>query len=177
MTFSEREFRNALGLFATGVAVVTTTAPDGARVGATISSFNSVSLSPPLVLLSVARSAKAFDVWSAADAYTVNLLKEGQEDLSNRFARSLGDKWAGLRPEERDGFLHLPGALAAFACESYARYDGGDHLILVGRVRAFEVTSDAEPRPLVFYKGGYRRLETDRVIDTPQDLDLLLHGW
>ncbi len=161
MEFTDREFRNALGLFPTGVAIVTTIAPDGTKVGMTVSSFNSVSLSPPLILFSVGRSAKAFNVWGAAETYAVCLLREGQEELASHFARSSNDKWVGLEPMVHNGFLHLPGALAWLDCDSYARHEGGDHLVLIGRVRAITVADEeVHSRPLVFYKGRYRRLET-----------------
>src|SRR5215469_14150349 len=87
MTFTERSFRDALGLFPTGVAVVTTVTTDGARIGATVSSFNSVSLSPPLVLFSIARTSRSFAAWTTADTYAVNLLHEHQHAFSTRFAR------------------------------------------------------------------------------------------
>ena len=177
MTFSERTFRDALGLFPTGVAVVTTVAADGTRLGATVSSFNSVSLDPPLVLFSVARNAKAFPVWAEADRYAVNLLREEQSALSTRFARPMSDKWDNLEPVEQDGLILLPNTLAWFGCEAHARFDGGDHLILVGRVSAFAVASGAQARPLVFFKGRYRQLDPDQDIETPQGLDHLLHGW
>ena len=89
MTFTERTFRDALGLFPTGVAVVTAVTKDGTRIGATISSFNSVSLSPPLVLFSIARTSRSFAAWTDANTYAVNLLHEHQHAISTRFARSL----------------------------------------------------------------------------------------
>jgi flavin reductase (DIM6/NTAB) family NADH-FMN oxidoreductase RutF len=172
-----RSFRDALGLFPTGVAVVTTIARDGTPLGATVSSFNSVSLSPPLVLFSVARSASSFAVWSEADIYAVNLLHEHQDAVSTRFARSRTDKWEGTKPLVGEtGALLIPGALASFECENYARYDGGDHLILVGRVCAMTTASVADPRPLVFYRGAYQKIERYDTA-TPQDLEYLLHGW
>jgi len=177
MTFTEREFREALGLFPTGVAVVTTTAPDGGPIGTTVSSFNSVSLAPPLVLFSVARTALAFPVWDTAERYAVNLLREEQSEISTGFARARGDKWQGVavRPGQGGAPL-LPDALACFECESFGRHDGGDHLILVGRVTGFRV-SPAASRPLVFFRGRYRQLDPDHVIDSPPEVAYLLHGW
>jgi flavin reductase (DIM6/NTAB) family NADH-FMN oxidoreductase RutF len=178
MTFTEREFRDALGLFPTGVAVVTTTAPDGEPIGATVSSFNSVSLSPPLVLFSVARSSRRFAVWSEAQHYAVNLLREDQSRISTNFARSDADKWQDHVPRQgRNKTVLLSDALAHFECESYARYDGGDHLILVGRVTALSVPASPFVRPLVFYRGRYRQLDPEQAIDTPPELTYLLHGW
>src|SRR5262249_9433553 len=134
MTFTERSFRDALGLFPTGVAVVTTVTRDGTRIGAAVSSFNSVSLSPLLGLFIISR---AFAAWTDADSYAVNLLHEHQHAVSTRFARSLAKKWEGIVPlVGQTGAPLIPGALASFECENYARYDGGDHLILVGKVCA-----------------------------------------
>jgi flavin reductase (DIM6/NTAB) family NADH-FMN oxidoreductase RutF len=177
MTFTERQFRDALGLFPTGVAVVTTTSPDGLPVGTTVSSFNSVSLSPPLVLFSVSRSALAFPVWDTAEHYAVNLLREEQSQLSTRFARAGGDKWQSVNTKSGAGKAPvLPDALACFECKSYGRHDGGDHLILVGRVTALTVPSSIA-RPLVFFGGRYRQLDPDQAIATPAELSYLLHGW
>jgi flavin reductase (DIM6/NTAB) family NADH-FMN oxidoreductase RutF len=177
-TFSDREFRDALGLFATSVAVVTTTARDGTRLGATISSFNSVSVAPPLILFSLARSMNGLPVWAEAQTYAVNVLAQDQSEISTRFARARDDKWKGLDPIVGEtGALLLPNALACFECESYARYDGGDHLIFVGRVRALSATRSAQPRPLVFFHGRYRDLDREEAIYSPSDLDYLLHGW
>ncbi len=177
MAFTERQFRDALGLFATGVAIVTTVT-DGVRLGLTVSSFNSVSLSPPLILFSVARNAHAFPAWRAATSYAVNILGEEQSAVSTRFARALTDKWDGVTPlYGRTGAPLIPNALAWFECEAYAHYDGGDHEIFVGRVLAFRTTTSHEPRPLVFYRGRYRQLDTEHVIDTPPGTELWLHGW
>jgi flavin reductase (DIM6/NTAB) family NADH-FMN oxidoreductase RutF len=74
------------------------------------------------------------------------------------------------------GVLLIPGALASFECENYARYDGGDHLILVGRVCAMTTASVADPHPLIFYRGSYQKIERSETA-TPPDLDYLLHGW
>ena len=149
MTFTQRSFRDALGLFPTGVAVVTTVTKDGARIGATVSSFNSVSLSPQLVLFSIARTSRSFAAWSDADSYAINLLHEHQHAVSTRFARSLAEKWEGVVPVVgRTGAPLIPGAIASFECENYARYDGGDHLILVGKVCALTTTTAGDARPL-----------------------------
>jgi flavin reductase (DIM6/NTAB) family NADH-FMN oxidoreductase RutF len=178
MAFEQRSFRDALGLFPTGVAVVTTITGEGTRVGTTVSSFNSVSLSPPLVLFSIARTANSITSWEAAETYAINLLHEHQDAISTRFARALTHKWEGLQPVVgQTGALLIPGALASFECESYARYDGGDHLILVGRVRALATANVGDPRPLIFYRGSYQRIERAHAVETPRDLDYLLHGW
>ncbi|WP_295850479.1 flavin reductase family protein [Tardiphaga sp.] len=178
MTIDPREFRNALGLFPTGVAIISTVSAHGERIGATVSSFNSVSLDPPLILFSIARNARAFDIWAEAPHYAVSVLSESQSETSNRFARASPDKWDGVPHVQ--GALGVPmiqGASACFECESFARHDGGDHLILVGRVTSYSVADATTPRPLLFYRGRYRQIEADVVIDTPQGVDYFVHGW
>lgn len=154
---SSRALRRALGQFATGVAVITAEAADGNVIGLTMSSFNSVSMDPPLVLFSIDRKAFSLKAMSEAKGYAVNILGSDQEHLSNKFAKALGDKWTAV--EHTLGHCAAPllaGALAHFECEPYAQYDGGDHVIFVGRVVRFaaETTSD----PLIFFRGAYRGL-------------------
>jgi flavin reductase (DIM6/NTAB) family NADH-FMN oxidoreductase RutF len=156
-TVDIRAFRDALGEFATGVVVVTTVAPDQSRIGVTVNSFNSVSLDPPLVLFSVARSAYSLAAFIQARRFAVNVLHAEQSEVSSRFARSLEDKWAGL---EWDGGVNgspvAPDALAVFECEHYAAYDGGDHVIMVGRVTSFAKKGGQDP--LLFFRGRYHKI-------------------
>jgi 3-hydroxy-9,10-secoandrosta-1,3,5(10)-triene-9,17-dione monooxygenase reductase component len=174
MSFTDREFRDALGRFATGVAVVTAEV-DGMLLGSTVSSFNSVSLAPPLILFSLARSAQSFALWRKATRFGVTVLGESQNDLSNRFARGGAEKWTDIAPiRGSSGVPLLRGGLACFECETYALYEGGDHEIVVGRVLSF---NRSEARPLLFYGGRYHRLHSDRPIESPADLDVWLHGW
>jgi flavin reductase (DIM6/NTAB) family NADH-FMN oxidoreductase RutF len=174
MGFSDREFRDALGCFATGVAIATAEV-EGTLLGTTISSFNSVSLSPPLVLFSLARSAFGLALWRKATGFGITLLGDDQSDLSTRFARGGTDKWSAVTPRRGAGGLPLiPGGLASFACETYARYDGGDHEILVGRVVSLQTASG---EPLLFHRGRYRRIQSDEPIATPPEADIWLHGW
>ncbi|MEO8721953.1 MAG: flavin reductase family protein [Sphingobium sp.] len=173
-----QELRGVLGTFATGVTVMTTRSADGEPVGATVSSFNSVSLDPPLVLFSLARTAQALAVWEAAEGFAVNILTEDQTDISNRFARAQNDKWSGLAisPGPVMGFPLIPGALASMECAHFAHYDGGDHLIIVGRVVALQRSAETR-RPLLFYGSRYRSLDTQHTIATPHDTGIWLHGW
>lgn len=160
MSFDQRRFRDALGAFPTGVAIVTGRQADGTRLGMTVSSFNSVSLDPPLVLFSVARTASSFEAWTALDRYAVNILSEQQEEVSNRFARSRADRWESLAVVEGEtGLPLLPDSPAVFECEAFARHDGGDHVIFVGRVVALRVGTSKGEEPLVFFGGRYRRLD------------------
>ncbi len=123
-----------------------------------MASFNSVSLDPPLILFSVDRRNLSLPDLSAVGTYAVNVLEEAQQDLSNRFAKANSDKWGGMtafRNQRADAVL-LPDSLATFECEPYAQYDGGDHVIFVGRVNTS--SSASEGRPLVFFGGRYHTL-------------------
>jgi flavin reductase (DIM6/NTAB) family NADH-FMN oxidoreductase RutF len=155
--FDPREFRNALGSFATGVTIITTRDAEGAPVGITASSFNSVSLDPPLVLFSLARTARSLPAFAGAQHWAVHILRAEQEELCGRFARSGADKFAGLDFASGEGGAPLLGGCAArMQCRTAFRYEGGDHLIFVGEVLAFD---RAEAPPLVFHAGRMRRLE------------------
>ena len=151
--FDPKAFRAALGSFATGVTVITTRAADGTPVGLTANSFNSVSLDPPMVLWSLAKKAQSLPVFMEAGHWAVHILAAEQEDLSNRFARSGADKFAGLQTDtSAHGVPLLQGCLARFECATSFRYEGGDHVILVGEVISFERAPRA---PLVFHAGRY----------------------
>ncbi len=177
MSFTSGEFRNALGIFPTGVAVVTARAPDGPLLGNTVSSFNSVSLVPPLVLFSLARTVLSFSAWQAAHAWGISVLDETQDGLSTRFAQSSGGKWAGFEPiSSVTGVPLIPGALAYFECERYALHDGGDHLIFVGHVLALGRGAGSAARPLVFFSGRYHQISRPREGASESD-ERLLHGW
>lgn len=160
---AKRAIRATLGMFPTGVAVVTTETADGERIGATVSSFNSVSLDPPLILFSIARTAKSFAIWNEACAFTVNILSESQRHVSTQFATSMADKWQGLATMRgaETGLPLLRDALAWFECRTWARYDGGDHVIMVGEILACERPQAEQPRPLVFFNSGYAQLARD----------------
>lgn len=149
------EFRRALGCFATGVAVVTTVDANGERAGMTISSFNSVSLDPPLVLWSISNDAYSYDAFVNAEFFAVNVLTMGQQDLSARFASKGIDKFDGLDCREGvHGAPILPEYAACFECATEHRYVGGDHKIIVGRVLRLE---DRETDPLIIYRGHFLR--------------------
>lgn len=176
--FDIKELRSIFGAFATGVTIMTLRTPDGDRLGSTVSSFNTVSLDPPLILFSLARTAQAYSAWEATDGFAVNILAEDQVDLSNRFARSLADKWSGTAYVDGPATGHplLCGALATLECTRFASYDGGDHLIIVGKVVAFQNGAEGR-RPLLFYGSRYRNLDAEQKIATPHDADIWLHGW
>ncbi|NKF22011.1 flavin reductase [Solimonas marina] len=151
--FDAGEFRKALGAFATGVTIITTRAADGTPVGLTANSFNSVSLNPPLVLWSLANSSASLEVFRNAEHWAVHVLATDQEDLSGRFAKRGIDKFAGLECDTGAGGVPLlRGCTARFECRTAFQYEGGDHLIFVGEVQAFD---RAESAPLVFHGGRY----------------------
>lgn len=177
MSFDQRRFRNALGAFPTGVAIITGQTDSGVRLGKTVSSFNSVSLDPPLILFSLGRTSSSFEAWTALDRYAVNILSEQQEEVSNGFARSRPDRWekAAVHPGET-GVPILLNSLAVFECEAYGRHDGGDHEILIGRVVAMRTSPLKDEHPLVFFGGRYRRLDPG-FNDPPPSGTSLFEGW
>ena len=148
--------RRALGAFVTGVTVVTTRTPGGDPTGITVNSFNTVSLSPPLVIWSLSLRAACFDAFVQSSHFAVNVLGAHQMALSERFATTGGDKFAGVawRKAHADMPL-LDGTAASFICRNFQRLPGGDHLIFVGEVVAFEQGTRA---PLVYANGGYTEL-------------------
>ena len=145
-----RDFRKALGCFPTGVCLITTLAPDGRRTGLTANSFSSVSLDPPMILWSLARTASSAPVFRDAEHFVINVLAAGDEELSSHFARPGEDKFAKY-PERFVGGV-LQGAAATFECHSRHRYYGGDHIIIIGVVERYAYTERA---PLVFDRGRY----------------------
>ena len=149
-------FREVLGRFATGVTVVTGV-DDGEPVGLTCQSFTSVSLEPPLVLFVPARTSRAWPRIERAGAFCVNVLGAGQEPLSEIFASRGADKFAGIdwRPGAT-GSPVLEGGIAWLDCTLHAVHDGGDHLVVLGRVRDLGMRGDAEP--LLYVEGRYRSL-------------------
>ena len=151
-SFSHREFRDALGMFATGVTIVTARSAAGALVGLTASSFNSVSLTPPLVLWSLAHKAASMPVFAAGSHYAINVLCADQKALAERFASRTEDRWAGVAHTPGvSGAPLLDGALATFECFNRSRYDEGDHVIFVGEVERCTHRADAAP---LLYHGG-----------------------
>ena len=152
-----RRLREALGCFVTGVTVITTCDGGGEPLGLTANSFSSVSLEPPLVLFSLARTADCFAAFESANTFAVNVLGADQEALSGRFATKDADKWSGTawRPG-RGGCPLIDGAIATFECRVAARHEGGDHVIYVGEVIGFAHGRDGDP--LAFFRGRYARV-------------------
>jgi 3-hydroxy-9,10-secoandrosta-1,3,5(10)-triene-9,17-dione monooxygenase reductase component len=152
-SFDPQAFRAALGTFTTGVTIITTQAEDGSPIGITANSFNSVSLNPPMVLWSLAKSARSLPVFSEGRHWNVHVLSTDQETLSGRFAKQGEDKFASV--ELDSGISEAPllqNCTARFQCRTAFQYEGGDHVIFVGEVLAFDHTDRA---PLAFQSGQY----------------------
>lgn len=152
-----REFRNALGQFATGVTVITTRDAEGQPVGMTANSFSSLSLEPPLVLWSIAKTSSNYAVFAEANHFAIHVLSAEQQSLSGQFARKDIDRFDGIEFETNDsGTPLLAEFLSRFECTTEHRYDGGDHLILVGRVQDL-ATGDGDP--LLFFRGNFLNIK------------------
>lgn len=153
VNLDSRAFRDALGSFATGVTIVTARDADGGDVGLTASSFNSVSLDPPMILWSLARGSQSMPAFRGAGHFAVHILAADQETLSNRFAKSGTDKFTGVELERgTHGVALLTGCSARFECRTAYQYEGGDHIIFVGEVIGFE---KRDRPPLLFHGGRY----------------------
>jgi len=153
-SFTTDQFRGALGMFATGVTIVTARAANGRLVGLTANSFNSVSLDPPLVLWSLARSAASMAALSTGSHYAINILASNQKDLAERFATKDVDRWADVAfTEGLGGAPVLAGVAASFECFNRSRYDEGDHVIFVGEVE--RCTHSPGASPLLFHGGRF----------------------
>jgi 3-hydroxy-9,10-secoandrosta-1,3,5(10)-triene-9,17-dione monooxygenase reductase component len=150
---SARHFRDVLGRFCTGVTVVTSIS-NGDPVGMTCQSFSSVSLSPPLVMFCPAKTSRAWPLMQRAGHFCVNLLAEGQDELSNAMASKGSDKFAGVGwSPSKTGAPLLDGVLGYVDCTIHAVHEAGDHYIVIGKVQDLGF-GDADA-PLLFYRGKY----------------------
>jgi flavin reductase (DIM6/NTAB) family NADH-FMN oxidoreductase RutF len=163
--FSTSEFRAALGLFATGVTIVTARDGAGNPVGLTANSFNSVSLAPPLVLWSLALTAGSMPAFSRGSHYAIHILAADQWPLAERFARKEVARFEGVPFE--DGIASVPildGALAVFECFNRSQYEEGDHVIFVGEVE--RCTRRVNAQPLIYHGGQFF---TELPVPTPRN--------
>ena len=162
MPVEPKEFKHALGRFASGVTVLTVRTPEGGDHGMTASAFSSVALAPPLVLVCIQKGNSTADYIDAAQVFAVNVLADDQVEVSNRFAGY------GPGPQERfsdlassrapvSGAVWLEGAVARLDCRVHATADGGDHTIYVARVEATSVSAPGG-NPLIYCGGAYRTL-------------------
>ncbi|MBR0694825.1 flavin reductase family protein [Bradyrhizobium lablabi] len=150
-----RDFRNALGMFATGVTIVTAMSAEGRPYGVTCNSFASVSLNPPLVLWSLGTFSQGLTIFQNASHFAVNVLGASQEALASQFAKSSADKFVGV--DWLPGLGSAPvlaDVVANFQCRAANRYYGGDHVIFLGAVEAYAYN---RREPLLFARGGFGR--------------------
>jgi flavin reductase (DIM6/NTAB) family NADH-FMN oxidoreductase RutF len=150
-----RDFRNALGTYATGVTIITAVGTNGKPYGLTCNSFASVSLNPPLVLWSLGMFSQGLSTFQNASHFAVNVLGVSQQALATKFAKSSEDKFAGV--EWTAGLGNAPvlaDSVASFQCRAASRYYGGDHVIFLGAVEAYAYNRQ---EPLLFAHGGYGR--------------------
>jgi flavin reductase (DIM6/NTAB) family NADH-FMN oxidoreductase RutF len=147
------QFRQLLGRFATGVTVITARTPDGRPIGMTASSVASVSLVPPLLLVSVSHEHDMHAALQSAQHFALNVLAADQEAISRRFAVDHPDRFSGIGYRlGKHGVAILDGVLASIECEKHAQVPGGDHTVVFGLVVGGDVTDQS---PLLYYRGGY----------------------
>ncbi len=156
MPIDQNEFRAALGRFASGVTIVTTTDADGNHHGITVSAFCSVSLAPPLVLICVEKTAGSHDALVQSNVFIINILNHTQAMLSDRFASQIIDKFDGIDFNTGlEGIPVLTDCLVNLECRRHNSYDGGDHTIFIGEVENVRIQ---DGRPLAYFHGNYRML-------------------
>ena len=175
-----RNLRDVLGCFATGVAIMTTRTQAGEHVGVTVNSFASLSLDPPLILFSLAKTAGTLPHFQRAQSFSVNILAHTQESLSNRFARPSSATWdEAPYAEGENGCALFAGTLAQLECSRYAEIDGGDHRTFI--VEVTEVHMGLPGDPLLFYRGRYGTYagsQFDRLPPSDGSLsDFAVTGW
>lgn len=160
-TIDPKAFRNALGAYPTGVTVVTAVSESGEPVGFTANSFASVSLEPPLLLVCPARTLTSFPVFETCDRFATNILAEGQEEVSNIFARYAGDRFDQVNwQSDHNGMPIIDGVAASFSCHTESVTSAGDHVILLGKVETF--THDGS-RGLGYAAGRYFSLGLEQA--------------
>ncbi len=155
--FDPKELRRVMGLFATGVTVLTTRDADGRPFGLTANAVTSLSLTPPLLLICIDKKAETHPHFLTSRCFVVNILAEDQEGISTHFAKSGGDKFGSLPCSTNlDGVPILEGTLAHLECRIVETFEGGDHVIHIGEVQRAEVRGG---RPLLYFQGAYRHLD------------------
>ena len=159
MSLDPREFRNALGRFATGVCVITGQVDGKVPFGMTVNSFSSVSLDPALVLWSLQKNSECAANFETMTRYGINILSADQQALSDQYAKKgEHDLTEGTYRQGRSGAIVLSDAMVSFECEIDAIHDGGDHLILVAKVHEMQ-SHPAQRKPLLFFCGKYGELK------------------
>jgi len=155
--------REALGHYASGITVITSRI-DTELIGFTCQSFYSVSLDPPLVSFSVMSSSASYPMIRRAGRFAVNILSQGQVDISNQFARRGTDKWHAIDWQESpSGNPVIAGSLHWLDCQVHAEYIAGDHVMVIGEVKALSLPAAAAAQPLLYFKGQYRHIAAHDV--------------
>jgi len=158
MTFNSRQFRDALGHFATGITVVTTKVGSEPAIGLTANSFSSVSLDPPLILWSLDKNSETVATFEACEHFAINVLSVEQKDLSVQFSRRGNHFINGLDVETwKTGSPILRQAQASFDCTVHQRIDAGDHIIMLGQVEQVGLSGSGDP--LLYHRGQYRQID------------------
>lgn len=156
-SFSNEDFRQAIGSYGSGVTLVTGRAPDGAMAGMTCQSFHSLSLDPPLVAFFARRTSRSYQTLRDLDRFCINILAQDQAGLALQFARSGGDKWRDVEwTPDAFGQPVIAGSIASFSCHRYAEYPGGDHIINVSRPESLR--ADPRGKPLLFFRSRFSEL-------------------
>lgn len=157
MTITSEDFRKTLGQFVTGVSVITTLDASNQPAGITINSLSSVSLDPPLILFCLNKESHLLTTFQKTKHFAANILTLDQTELSNNFARNVPKKWELADIEtHHTGIPIFKDTQATIICENYQHYDGGDHMIFLGKV--IELSHDANKSPLVYFQGQYTHI-------------------
>lgn len=156
MTIDPQQLRAVMGHFATGVTIITTKDKNGKPYGLTANAFTSVSLQPPLALVCIDKNVQCYFCFGESKVFSVNVLGEGQEEISRRFATKGVEKFDGVRSRlGQNGVVLLEDAIAHLECKIVNSFDGGDHTVYIGEIIDADSSGD---RPLLFFKGKYCRL-------------------
>ena len=180
MSFSPKEFRQTLGCYGTGVAVITLINEAGRDVGVTINSFASVSLEPPLILFSMDNNSNIASLFSGSKKFVVNVLAHDQEKMAMNFARPSTATWSEIHfSRGENNCAKLSGSLAFLECSIESIFPGGDHKILIGRVE--QIDSGASADPLLFYRGFFgTHLKNAKINETllrDESFNFIDHVW
>ena len=163
-TIEPLSFREALGHYASGITVITSHL-DGEPIGFTCQSFYSVSTSPPLVSFSVMASSASYPKIRQAGRFAVNILSDEQAGISNQFARKGTDKWHAVEWQQSPlGNPIIAGSLHWLDCKIHAEHAAGDHLIVIGEVKALSLQATAVTQPLLYFKGQYCNIATQSAV-------------
>ncbi|MBH89359.1 MAG: flavin reductase [Magnetovibrio sp.] len=159
VSIDQTRFRSVLGLFATGVTIVTGMTENKTPVGLTVNAFTSLSLSPPLVLFCLDKKTASIDAFDRGNGFALNMLNEDQKNLSVIFSTKVEDRFAEVDHTFWDtGVPILNGCLANLECKIESIHSGGDHLIIVGLVERLQQSKNG--RPLLYFKGDYAQIST-----------------